>query len=345
MNIHPIHAGNAAETPMPLAPCIELDNGMRCIPQHYLQYRQTVETVSEILHDIGALEDILLFCGDDAHGLYLQVGVIGPDNYNRAQDRPQRMVYGRKWRIEHYTPTSEVIQTALLAVKKACEHEVRELFTIDDADSGKVGTPFTTHVDLPLMARYPELVLSSGDDDAPCGEWLQGVCFAGRALCVQDKAVRGNGSIVLDLSLGGLVHAHKAHRRYGDDPLELTLVLTAWDQASLLHAVMNALIQHSDRLVDEQFSYRGLVRFSRAVNPVHVSRLSLATRTRGLPHGDFEPVRKRINFDIDVQRAPSLGAGRLAERNRQALAALGRLGGHMPHDWAGLDATLHAVTG
>jgi hypothetical protein len=357
MSIHKKYPGDAGELaladlrdgemPMPLAPCIELDNGRHCVPQHYLQYQQTVETVSSILSDIEALEDMLLFCGSDEKGLYLQVGSIGHDNYDRSdQPKPRRLVYGRKWRIETYTPTSEVIQTALLAIKKACEHEVRELFTFRDVNSGKQGTPFSTHVDLPLMARYPELVLHCAPHDAEpqLAQWLDSVYFDGREIKVSDLLVRANGNIVLDLSLGDMRDSQGSHiPRYGFEQVALTVTMLKCEQSVLLHEIMNALIQHSDRLVDEQFRYRGFARFSQRISPWRVAQLSIATRTRGLPHHEFEPVRKRVNFETDEKRVPSLGAGKLADKNRHILKMEGRLDGHMPLEWPGDDRLFGAL--
>jgi hypothetical protein len=60
---------NSGETPMPLAPTVELPNGEVWVPQHYLQYEQTVHTVSEILKDIEQVDHYLLFCGEDDSGL------------------------------------------------------------------------------------------------------------------------------------------------------------------------------------------------------------------------------------------------------------------------------------
>jgi hypothetical protein len=322
---------------MPLAPCIELENGKRHIPQHHLQFQQTVDTVSEILHDIEAVEHILLFAGHDECGLYLQAGAIGPDNYDRAaHGKAQRLVYGRKWRIETYTPTSEVIQTALLAIKKACEHEVRELLTLSDPVSGKAATPFSTHGDAPLMARYPELVLSPASGFVPpLRQWLDGIRFAGRQLRIEHMAAF-NGCTVLNLSLDDDATAYPTQDRYGDEQLALTVLLRAWDQAALLHEIMNALVQHSDRMVEEQFRYRGLARFSQRISPLRLAQLSIATRTRGPRHDEFEPVRKQINFEIDAQRAPSMGKGKLVAKNRRLLDEQGPLGGHMPHDWSPL---------
>jgi hypothetical protein len=93
---------------------------------------------------------------------------------------------------------------------------------------------------------------------------------------------------------------------------------------------MNALIQRSDRLVDEQFRYRGFARFSQNVDPACLAQLSVVTRTGGLPDEQFELVRTALNYDTDTRRVPSLGAGMLAHRNRHALRQEGELGGHMP---------------
>jgi hypothetical protein len=315
---------------MPLAPCIELMNGKQCIPQHYLQYEQTVESVSAVLNDIEAVNDILLFCGQDDFGLYLQAGSVGHDNYKRKGDAGnRRIVYGRRWRIDPYIPTSEVIQTAFLAIKKVCEHEIRELLTIHDRLSGRTGTPFSTHLDLPLMARFPELVVPDAlpANQPLLGTWLQGVRFDGREINIDDVTIRRNGKIVVDL-----VFAEGSSRqvRSGFEQLSMTIVLGELSQATLVHELMNALIQRSDRLVDEQFRYRGFARFSQALDPSRLSQLSVITRTAGLPDEQFQLVRTTLNYDTDTRRVPSIGAGLLAQKNRHALRQEGELGGHMP---------------
>jgi hypothetical protein len=160
-----------------------------------------------------------------------------------------------------------VIQTAFLAIKKACQHEVRELLTLRDRDSGRTGT------------------------------------------------------------------------RSGFEQLPMTIVLREFSEASLIHEVMNALIRHSDRLVDEQFRYRGFARFSQNLDPSRLTQLSILTRTAGLPDEQFELVRTALNYETDTRRVPSLGAGMLVHRNRQALRREGELGGHMPAGFLQPDAS------
>lgn len=336
-NIHTLHpAGalallNPGEAPMPLAPTVALPDGTRWIPQHYLLYRHDAATVAALLADVDVPDDLLLFSGHDDNGLYLQAGTLGPDNYKRKQAQGRRIVYGRKWRIEPYTPTSEIIQTAFLAIKKACEHDVRELLTITDPASGRTGTPFSTHVDLPLTARFPELVRS----DAPAGGdgdiagWLDGVRFDGRAVLVDDVTRRRNGQLVVDLRLGP---SSSLSPRAGFDDLALTIVLATCDEAALLHALMEALVRHSDRLVDERFRYRGFARFGRALDPRRIAALSVMTRGLVQESEAFAQVRRQLNHDVDARKAPALGADRLSARNRALLARETNLGGHLPAD-------------
>lgn len=59
--------------------------------------------------------------GSMGDGFFVQVA-FGADG------RPQ---YGRKWYVSRYATVSETLQTLLLAVITAAEHEVREKFLVD----------------------------------------------------------------------------------------------------------------------------------------------------------------------------------------------------------------------
>lgn len=158
-------------------------------------------------------------------------------------------------------------------------------------------------------------------------QWLQSVRFDGRAIKVEDVTMRRNGNLIVDLVFA---EPSSPRIRPGFAHLPMTIVVREFSEAAVVHEIMNALIVRSDRLVDEQFRYRGLARFSQNVDPVRLAQLSIATRTEGLPDEQFELVRNGLNYDTDTRRVPSLGAGRLAERNRQALLREDGLGGHMP---------------
>jgi hypothetical protein len=326
------------ETPMPHAPLVQFDDGRSCIPQHYLEYRQSVATLGEILGQIDFCSNMPIFAERDADGLYLQVGLVGRENYERGPaPRPLKLVYGRRWRIESYTPTSEVIQTAFLALKKAREHEVRELLTVQEGADGKPGTPFSSHQDLPLLAGQRTLLAAghagAHSDLADIGHWLEGLRFGERRVHLQGVTRHGAHSVIVDLRLGVAPPARQSEGETAEfDRLALTLILRRVSRAELLHELMDGLIRHSDRHVDERFRYQGFARFSRDVDPLAVAELSLATRRRARDLGNaaFAPVFQQINYAVDAQRAPALGAGVLAVINARKLNRFGVIEGHLP---------------
>ena len=327
------------ESAMAHAPAVVLANGHRFIPQHYLHYQHTVDSIQQIVSDIDYADHVPLFAGEDNSGMYVQVGLIGRENYDRGHHlRPQKLVYGRKWRINSDTPTSEIIQTVFLAIKKAREHEVRELLTLVDQHTGKTSTPFSNHQDLPLLANNRELVLNTLGAGVPLNEWvvrdyLQGVRFGERGLDVMNVEQRHNGDYLVDLALGGLPLARQVEGDMSEfDGIELTLVLKQTRRSALLYALIDALVMHSDLHVEAHFSYQGYHRFSRDNDPAHIAGLSIASRpyARDARNATFNAGFKASNYDVDASRTPDIGAGKLAAKNQQLLAQFFSLQGHMP---------------
>lgn len=143
------------------APTIQLDNGKTAIPQQFLHYQRTRKNVENIISKIRFSMNFPLFVHEENNCLFLQVGIVGHENYTTdtaIHIRP-KIVYGRRWYIEPHTPTSEVIQTAYLAIQKAREHELREYVHLKVTVNQQTydTTPFNTHMDLPLMANNAEL--------------------------------------------------------------------------------------------------------------------------------------------------------------------------------------------
>ena len=152
------------ESPLPFAPSVEFANGEKAVPQQFIDVCRTLESVENVLADISLPKDCILFAGQIDSIVFLQVGIIGHENYpikldlqelsisNETSDKPKKIVYGRRWMLEPTTPTSEVVQTAFLAVKKAREHELRELLfwyssdtKCDDSDAEKKPDTDVTH--------------------------------------------------------------------------------------------------------------------------------------------------------------------------------------------------------
>jgi hypothetical protein len=350
MTIHKLHTGpvpndclatlQPGEVPMPFAPTVELSNGKVYIPQHYLQYQQTPETISELLASIEFENNILLFAGEDHRGMYIQVGMVGRENYDRTHVvRAQKLVYGRKWRIDSDAPTSEVIQTAFLAIKKAREHEVRELLTVREPVSGKTSAPFSSHIDLPLMAGNSELVTSEAEENnltRPINlkSFVSGIRFGQREVQITDTLFRRNGTTIVDLRLGAAPIARQAEGDLTEyENLEFSIQLNRVGRAEFLYELMAELIKISDRHVEENFTYKGFARFSRQVDPIRIAQLSIETRpyARDSANVKFDKVFKAMNYSVDASRAPSIGEGKLAEKNQNIIENLGSsLLGHMP---------------
>lgn len=330
------------EVAMPHAPKVVLANGHCFIPQHYLRYQHTAQTIQHIISDIDYERHVLLFAAEDDSGMYIQVGLVGRENYDRTQHiRPQKLVYGRKWRINRDTPTSEIIQTAFLAIKKAREHEVRELLTIIDAQTRKMSTPFSNHHDLPLLAHNRHVVLSPVAaaqtlDMATVSDFLQGVLFAERRIEVVQVEQRRHGQYLVDLSLGVLPLIRQVEGDMHEyDSLDLTLILKTPTRATLLYALMDALIAHSDSHVEAQFSYQQYHRFSRDNDPAQIAALSIASRpyVRDARNKLFSTGFQQSNYEVDASRVPHLGTGKLAQKNIMALAAFDNIQGHLPNGY------------
>lgn len=335
--VHLTPAGLPGERVMPHAPVVRLPSGMDCIPQHYVTYHHDLASLSEIASRVSFDEHTLVFASQDEHGLSVQVGLIGRENYERgATVRPRKLVYGRKWRIDADTPSSEIVQTIFLAVKKAREHEVRELLTIRDGQHGARSAALSNHLDLPLLAQQRQWLGSARATDATDAQRVQhilaGLCFAQRALHLRSLHFFG-GQAWVDVVLG---EQPAARAEEGDLPefadLRLCVRFDPSQPHQLIYELMDALIQHSDRHVDETFLFDGFARFSRQIDPRLLARLSIASRPYGRDQGNtrFYSGFQRANYDTDASRAPHLGTGALAQRNRRLIEAHPMLQGHMP---------------
>jgi hypothetical protein len=115
----------------------------------------TIADVLSIVHLIEYLDwDFWVgSLNDDPQGpLYIQVMFDAWD----LKTETSQVQYGRKWFISRHSTTSEIVQTALMAVLAAQEHEVREEFRY----RGKA--VFGPHFDVEeLSKRLPAMDLRS----------------------------------------------------------------------------------------------------------------------------------------------------------------------------------------
>lgn len=297
----------SGETPLPGAPSVTLDSGDRCIPQHYLAYAHTRKTVEQVIRDCHFDDDYLIMAGEDRQGLFIQIGVIGFDTYQPRQKQTKRkLVYGRRWRIEPHFPTSELIQTIFLAIKKAREHEVRERFKL--AINGQLSAPFSTHQDLPLFVRQADALRHRQNGQALSQFRKEAVAlcrqlrFDHAPLSILNIEQRYNGQLLVDIALRPTALCELPETHITTD----TLLLKSPSTNELLFALMDLFIKRSNNKVGEHFTYQGIARFSQAYSAVSLANLSLQTRQRNTEanYSEFYLRLAAHNECIDRNRAP-----------------------------------------
>jgi hypothetical protein len=233
----------AGETPLQNAPVLTLNRNNACIPQHYLQFEHTLESVENILMDIEYWDSYPVFAVADLTGIYIQVGIIGFDNYRPLEKQSgAKIVYGRKWRVEAQLPSSEIMQTVFLALQKAREHEIRELFRLQH--KGQICTPFNNHHDLPLMTdlarqltKVDEPQINEGDNNC-IAKWLENINYDHAGFAFKRMQRRSNGQYLLDLTIIPTSKTHLPELADG----EITLQLEQLSANELLYELMDKLV-------------------------------------------------------------------------------------------------------
>lgn len=308
------------EKVMSKAPKVLLSNGNYCIPQHYLTYHHTLESVEALICDIEYDSRYIVFAAQSASGIYIQVGVVGHDNYHKKSSlkaNEEKLLFGRKWRVEPELPTSEIIQSVFLAIKKSREHEVRELFklTLDDSTT----TPFNTHIDLPLMAEFYEQKHRTDEitTDSPkqkINKALQKISYDHANLSLHDVNQRENGLWLVDIDV------HQSTRSTLSEMNNTRLYLMVEDLSlnTLSRALMDEFIRLSDRHVDEHFSYQGFNRFNPAIDIADIADLSQQSRKQELA-AHFAREFTETNKQVDLMRIPPVKAGALALKYKQVI--------------------------
>ena len=326
------------------APIIDLPNGQTCVPQHFYGYHHSLESVEHLLGKISFDKAFPIFCAEDEQGLFIQVGIIGRENYQKHHiDRPKKIVYGRKWRVEPNLPTSEIIQTVFLALKKTREHEIRELFTLTSELNNSVSTPFNNHHDLPLMAQYAELFdLSINNnttfDMASIQQTLQRLRFDQTRIECLDMCTRPNGKLLIDIifQIGNAEQDEQIEfaELHG---IECTLVLNKACLNELLYELMQCLVNLSDRYVEEHFRFNGFARFSRENDIQAIGDFSV--NTRKLHEGTLDEKGKRLisehNDQVDESRAPKIQLTQQVQRLASSFNTRDKLEGVLPEGLEG----------
>lgn len=310
------------------APKAKLPDGNYCIPQHYLQYEHTISSIEDILINIEYSKRYPVFVSEDNSGIYIQVGIVGVDNYIKAKQE-QKIVYGRKWRVETNLPTSEVIQTTFLAIKKAREHEVRELFSL--MVGTKKTTPFNTHHDLPLLVKsnaelHCESLHTSSEHLI---EKFKSITYDHASFSVQNIEVREAGYTLIELTIQP---SKKTTLPELFSTQVLVLIVEEFSFNAVLHQLMTKLIHLSDQNVNENFTYDKVARFSEKKSVSAIAAISAKTRSlhKTLDEVVFIEQWLKANYETDLTRAPKLTNSSLGEKIRKNLEIFSPLAGVPP---------------
>lgn len=320
------------------APTVNLPSGQSCVPQHFYGYNHSLESVESILHHICFSNHYPVFCAEDEQGLFIQVGIIGRENYQRNNPaRAKKIVYGRKWRVEPNLPTSEIIQTVFLALKKAREHEIRELVTLTSIDGSKTSTPFNSHHDLPLMAECRSLFQSSQEEQTLTIESVQTILnslrFDQTKIECMDLVHRRNGNVLVDVMFNVGSKEQDKNIEFSElHGIECTLVLQSSSANELLYALMDTLIQLSDRYVEKHFTFNGFNRFSREHDLRNIGEFSINTRFMNANTLNEEGKRliSEHNCSVDESRAPNIKLDQQKIRLAESFKNIELLEGFLP---------------
>lgn len=318
LNIETLLAGEKA---LDNAPKAELTDGRFCIPQHYLSYQHSLQSVEQLLLDIDFDPRYPIFASqagsDTESGIYVQVGIIGVDNYKSGDNGQEKVVYGRKWRVEPQLPSSEIIQTVFLALKKAREHEIRELLRLEYQD--KMTTPFNNHHDLPLLTNSREC-LQPTINKAPLQAQalfsfeietlLKSIRYDGMQFELLSFMLRPTGEYLIELSALTQTKSPLAELR---DTQYLSLLINKLDINYFAHQLMQQLIHLSDRYIDENFYYRGFNRFSWKNDIKAIAQLSTEVRQlhKSVDSESFNQHWQQSNYETDQSRIPVVSSGPL----------------------------------
>jgi hypothetical protein len=312
------------------APKTVLDNGKTCVPQHYLEYDHTLLSVEELLLQIEYSDRYPTFVCEDESGLYLQVGIIGEDNYaNNIVGGNSKIVYGRKWRVEPKLPTSEIIQTVFLAIKTAREHEVREKLRL--CLYGKVTTPFNNHHDVNILTNsslspiHKVGAISWGELQTE----FDNVSYDHANFYINNIEKRHSSYWLIELEV--LVGDICQQPEIINNQI-IILLVNKLSFNELLYQTMDHLIQLSDRHVEEHFKFAGVARFSHEHCVKSIARISANTRLlhKSLSKLEFEQDWFKSNYETDLSRVPKIRNSPLSLKIRKQIATFGKIEGVLP---------------
>lgn len=320
-------------TAMPGAPRLALADGTTLVPGQFRQYQLDEPAVQAIVADVELPAGLIPFVGQDPGDAvpYVQIGIVGPDNYPHAKrsSNPDKLVYGRRWRVEPSLPDYEVVQTVFAAARDARDHEIREMLVV----GGR--TPFSGHVDAASLLA----IEATGTAVPPANPAI--TTLAELQALLDTCRFGGHRLVALELEkrprTGHLDVVFELRAPPGVDPIDFVdgQVLEARAEgprtSDVLHGIMEELRRAALRDLEESFAYQGEVRFTRAKDPQFLGLVSALTRNpQHLLGGPVAAAGSAHTLAVEQARAPTLAAGPMTTRAVAALREHGPLVGIPP---------------
>lgn len=312
---------NAGERVMALSPEITLSNGLQCTPQHFLEFEQTIESVSKTVLQCSYAANFPIFAYEEHNMLFIQIGIIGRDNYRVSTPTPKtKIVYGRRWLIERFSPTSEIVQTIMLAIQKAKEHELRELIKVKH---NSVTTPFNCHLDIPMLAELlkhkqmqVKTALSHKAFRSRCEHLMNILTLDGHSFILQ-SILFNEGTTLITIELPYSAYLKGMLKT----PTIFTLEITTLTEEALLYRLVEKLINMSNKEVVDNFTYKNQAVFNENISlEARANMLYESRNAQHLNQKSFNEVFTQSNYQTDQSRVPRCAQPALTNKLKHQLA-------------------------
>lgn len=296
------------------APVVKVTEGVEKTPAQFRSFNLSGMDIQNFCSRIELPLPFLLFVEDVEDTPCIVIGIVGPDNYN--PDRPEEIVYGRRWRVERHLSYSEIYQTVVLACKTALEHEARERLVIKNT------TPLNAHQDHEIMAD----ILNNGVLPDPVNFSLSDIIIDGKPLDVTEYLTIGGNKSLLTIDFG-----YNADSNLPFLQGEMSVLVN--EQRNVVDSIWNGMLESGTRWLHENIKLDGQAVFSKSINTGQRIAYSRLHRNNEILESEQTAIdySRVMNEYIDTIRAPVIDAGPTNSPSLRTLESINPEHGFRPH--------------
>ena len=296
------------------APVVKITEGVEKTPAQFRSFNLSGMDIQNFCSRIELPLPFLLFVEDVEDTPCIVIGIVGPDNYN--PDRPEEIVYGRRWRVERHLSYSEIYQTVVLACKTALEHEARERLVIKNT------TPLNAHQDHEIMAD----ILNNGVLPDPVNFSLSDIIIDGKPLDVMEYLTIGGNKSLLTIDFG-----YNADSNLPFLQGEMSVLVN--EQRNVVDSIWNGMLESGTRWLHENIKLDGQAVFSKSINTGQRIAYSRLHRNNEILESEQIAIdySRVMNEYIDTIRAPVIDAGPTNSPSLRTLESINPEHGFRPH--------------